>query len=91
MGRPEEESERHSIKLLLFLDSNTGKVLYGSYMSTSGTGQDFRALHYKSVGDFSGKLKTWSGDFVFQEKFMALSGRLTPKGGQWHIVILLMD
>jgi len=53
LGRP-EESERHSIKLLLFLDSNTGIVLYGSYMSTSGTGQDFLALHYKSVGDFSG-------------------------------------
>lgn len=60
LGRPDRstlgrEEKRHMIRLLIFENRLTSKILYASYMSVeSGSGTVPKDLHYKKVGAFSG-------------------------------------
>lgn len=54
---PEREVKKHTIKLLVFENRKTGKILYGAYMSAeSGSSISGSKIRYKDVGNFTGSV-----------------------------------
>lgn len=76
----EQEVKKHTIKLLLFEDEKTQKILYASYMSLEkhSTGE-FEKLHYKNLGNFTGTVLYYHFTGQLANGWNYTNGRIAEK------------
>lgn len=83
LGRPDRatlgrEEKRHMIRLLIFENRLTGKILYASYMSAeSGAGTVSKDFHYKDVGAFSGTVLFYHFSGMLSNGWSYENGKIT--------------
>lgn len=83
LGRPDRstlgrEEKRHMIRLLIFENRLTSKILYASYMSVeSGAGVVSKDFHYKRVGAFSGTVLFYHFGGVLSNGWDYENGKIT--------------
>ncbi|WAC41193.1 hypothetical protein [Pedobacter sp. SL55] len=76
----EQEAKKHTIKLLLFEDEKTKKILYASYMllEKHSTGE-FEKLHYKNLGNFTGTVLYYHFTGQLANGWNYANGRIAEK------------
>ncbi|WAC42158.1 hypothetical protein [Pedobacter sp. SL55] len=76
----EQEVKKHTIKLLLFEDEKTKKILYASYMSLEKHSKgEFDKLHYKNLGNFTGTVLYYHFTGQLANGWNYTNGRIAEK------------
>ncbi|WAC41198.1 hypothetical protein [Pedobacter sp. SL55] len=76
----EQEVKKHTIKLLLFEDEKTKKILYASYMSLEKHSKgEFEKLHYKNLGNFTGTVLYYHFTGQLANGWNYTNGRIAEK------------
>lgn len=72
-----QEEKNHQIRLLIFENKQTGKVLYACYMSIGHVpSQNAEAVHYKHVGLFTGSIVFYTLDGVLANGWQYVDGKV---------------
>jgi len=57
----EQEEKKHNLRLLIFENKQTGKILYACYMSVANADvQNTAEIHYKNVGTLTGTISFYT-------------------------------